>query len=715
MGKFGAMTDTEGVRLRKHLGLLDIFALSTGAMFGSGFFLLPGLAAAQTGSSVAAAYLVAAILALPALLSVAELATAMPRAGGAYFFLERALGPLVGTVGGLGTWLALVLKSAFALLGMGAYLAILIDVPIKPLAVALTVVFAVTNIVGAKESAGLQRLLVYALVGILAYFIAEGIFAVLAVQDADVTWSNLGPLLPAGLDGFLATVGLVFVSYAGLTKVASVAEEVENPDRNLPLGMLLSLLTATVFYVIGVFLLNALIPPETFHSDLTPVATAVDSAFHLMPSGVALALVVVAAFAAFASTGNAGVMASSRYPYAMARDGLVPERFSVLNRFHTPTLGILATATSMIVFMVAFDIAAVAKLASAFQLMLFALLSVAVIVMRESGIPHYRPGFRSPLYPWVHLAGILVPMVLIAMMGVLAIALTVGVIAVCAVWYFGYVRKRVSDRTGAIYHVFERLGQRVHRGLDTELRAIVAERGIDEEPFEDVVERALVIDIENADNAVDFAAVIARAGREAEAAFGLDAEWLAERLRYEERLGFIPVAGGAALPHVRVGDKLEQPELLLIRIGGRGVSIEQPAEFGGDADGRIHAILMLLSPARNPALHLHLLAQLATRVQDEDFLPQWRRDKEPEFLRRTVLGHLRYHRIAITPAGPRANWIGKTIAELSFPAGVVVALIGREGTDFVPRRAEVLAAGDRLTIIGDPEVIRTVRAQKAGT
>lgn len=98
--------------LKKELTLFDVYAISTGAMFSSGFFLLPGLAAAQAGPAVVLAYLLASFFILPAMFSVAELSTAMPRAGGAYYFLDRALGPIVGTVGGLGTWLALVLKSA---------------------------------------------------------------------------------------------------------------------------------------------------------------------------------------------------------------------------------------------------------------------------------------------------------------------------------------------------------------------------------------------------------------------------------------------------------------------------------------------------------------------------------------------------------------------------------------------------------------------------
>ena len=109
-------------RLSKKLTLFDVYAVSTGAMFSSGFFLLPGIAAMETGNSVYLSYLVAGFLILPSMLTVAELATAMPRAGGAYYFLDRSLGPLVGTIGGLGSWIALIFKSAFALIGMGAYL-----------------------------------------------------------------------------------------------------------------------------------------------------------------------------------------------------------------------------------------------------------------------------------------------------------------------------------------------------------------------------------------------------------------------------------------------------------------------------------------------------------------------------------------------------------------------------------------------------------------
>jgi amino acid transporter len=327
-----------GSSLKKDLTLYDVYAISTGAMFSSGFFLLPGIAAAETGPSVILAYLVAGILILPSMYSMAELSTAMPKAGGTYYFLDRALGPLAGTVGGLGTWLALVFKSAFALIGMGAYLAIYADVPVKPLAAALTVAFGVLNVVGAKESSWLQRILVTVLVGVLAFYAAQGVFSVVGGQSAvGGAGGEFTPFFTEGVRGFLATIGIVFVSYAGLTKVASVAEEVQNPDRNIPLGMGLSLLTATAIYVIGVAIMVAILPASELHADLTPVYTSGEVFFNWLPYALGPILIVVAAVAAFASTGNAGIMSASRYPLAMARDRLLPEGFSKIGRFNTPT------------------------------------------------------------------------------------------------------------------------------------------------------------------------------------------------------------------------------------------------------------------------------------------------------------------------------------------------------------------------------------------
>jgi APA family basic amino acid/polyamine antiporter len=688
-------------RLRKDLGLFDVYAISTGAMFSSGFFLLPGLAAAQTGPSVPLAYLVAGLFIIPAMVAVAELSTAMPRAGGAYYFLDRALGPMVGTVGGLGTWLALVLKSAFALVGMGAYLTIYFDVPIEPVAVGLTAAFALLNIVGAKETSGLQRFLVGTLVLILAFFLIQGLAEVQSMGVVEVTAERFTPLFAFGFTGFMATVGFVFVSYAGLTKVASVSEEVRNPDRNIPLGMFMSLLTAVVIYTVGVYILVAVLPPEELRDDLTPVATAAQAFFDWLPGGSGVALIVVAAIAAFASTGNAGILSASRYPLAMARDRLVSARFAVLGRFQTPTFSILATAGLMTAAILFLDIEAIAKLASAFQLLLFSLLSLAVVIMRESKIAGYDPGFRSPLYPWIHIVGFLAPFWLIAEMGEIAVLFSLGLVAATVAWYFQYAHPRV-ERAGAIYHALARLGERRHGGLDLELRGIIREKGLRaEDPFDEVVGRAQVLDLEGR---VTLDELMDRAARGLSDRTGVAPEVLVAGLMEEVEAGFVPVAAGAALPHLRVPG-LEHPELLIARVRDGLLPQEGDSEVLPGSHEEIRAVFFLVSPEEEPGQHLRLLGHLATHVDDPAFPELWMAAKDPLELRETLVREERSLTVWVRSGHPSGEWVGREIRDIDMGPDTLVALVRRGGSGHVPNGDTVIEADDRLLIIGTPDSI----------
>jgi len=691
-------------RLKKELTLFDVYAISTGAMFSSGFFLLPGLATAQAGPATVLAYFLAGVLILPAMFSAAELSTAMPKAGGAYYFLDRSLGPLAGTVGGIGTWLALVLKSAFALVGMGAYLVFFVDVPIKPLAVALTVAFAVLNVVGAKETSGLQRFLVTVLVGVLVFFVAQGLFAVGSLGTENLE-RQFTPFLPFGTEGLLSTIGLVFVSYAGLTKVASVAEEVQNPDRNLPLGMVLSLGTATLIYCVGVFIMIAVLDPQELRSDLTPVATAAEAFFTWLPEPWGLLLIVAAAIAAFASTGNAGILSASRYPLAMARDGLVTEKLGRIGRFGTPVPAVVATSILMIGVIVALDVEGIAKLASAFQLMLFGLINVAVIVMRESRIPGYVPGYRSPLYPWVQIVGVVTPVFLIAELGGLAIGLSLAMIAGGVAWYVYYVKNNpVVEREGAIYHLFARLGRRQYAGLDTELRTILKDKGLaDETPFERLVTEAAVLDVEGVRS---FDAVAYVAAERLSDQAGLDADILTEGFLAGSRTGATPVTKGVALPHLR-RPEVTRPALVMVRArDGLDVPVDTVGDETPDEVRRVEAAFFLLSPEEPPGRHLRTLAAIAGRIDEDPFLDEWRAAPTEQGLKEVLLKNDRFLALTLDADGPTAPLVGRALKDLRLPSGTLVALVHRDGDIAVPSGSTVLHDGDRITVLGDPDGIR---------
>jgi amino acid transporter len=183
--------------LKKELKLFDVYAIATGAMFSSGFFMLPGLAAAQTGPSVFLAYFLSGIVILPTMFAMAELSPALPKAGGTYYIIDRALGPMIGAVGGYSLWIALVLKSAFALIGMGAYLSIFFQVNITTVAVVLTIAFGIINIIGAKETALIQRIMVSTIVVIMAFYIVQGVADFFSLGILDLHNERFTPFLTA--------------------------------------------------------------------------------------------------------------------------------------------------------------------------------------------------------------------------------------------------------------------------------------------------------------------------------------------------------------------------------------------------------------------------------------------------------------------------------------------------------------------------------------
>lgn len=689
--------------LKKELTLLDVFVISTGAMFSSGFFLLPGIASAYTGPSVVLAYLLAGLLVLPTMLSKAELATAMPRAGGTYYYLDRSLGPLAGTIGGLGTWLSLVFKSAFALIGMGAYLVLFADLPIKPVAVGLTVFFALLNVVGAKETTGLQRLLVYALLVVLTFFIVQGIFEIFSLGVGQVHSVQFRPFFAFGTGGLLSTIGMVFVSYAGLTKVASVAEEVKNPDRNIPLGMALSLGVVTLVYVVGIYIMVGVLDPEALRSDLTPVATAAEAFFDWLPGSTGLLLIVGAAFAAFASTGNAGIMSASRYPLAMARDRLVWDGFARLGRFQTPTVSITVSAVVTIFFILVLSEEGVVKLASAFTLLIFGLLNLAVIVMRESKIPSYVPGYRSPWYPWTQVAGLGVTVLLIPTMGLMPLLFSLFVLVGGGVWYAVYGRKR-TVRRGAIFHLFARMGRKRDERLDAELRTILKEKeGIDAGRYQQLVTQADVLDLEEASGYETLAR--RAAGRLAEQV-PVSRSQILEELMKGPGSGLTPVAKGAALPHAQVEGNFE-PALLLVR-SRAGVEVPSSENGTGSVTRPRHALFFLVSPAARPDQHLRILANLARRIDEDGFMPEWMGAEDEQDLRESLLHNDYYFVLKIREGSSSESLVGRSIRDLDLPESTLVALVHRDGETIIPRGDLVLQEGDRLTVIGDREGVRRV-------
>ncbi len=680
---------TKNKRLKKELKLRDVYAIATGATLSAGFFLLPGIAATKAGPALVLAYLIAAIPMIPAMFSVIELATAMPRAGGVYYFLDRALGPFFGTIGGIGTWLALILKVAFALIGMGAYISLFLpSLPIVPVALVIAVLLGVINIFGAKKSGRLQVFLVFGLLAILFIFFLEDI--------PYIDLSHFSGFFDKGFDAIISTAGMVYISYVGVTKVASLSEEVENPERNIPRGMILSLSTALFIYLVGTLILVALIPPEELAGNLTPVATAA----HYAMGPIGVILLSVAAMLAFISVANAGLMSASRYPLAMSRDHLIPPRFRKLGKFGTPVQGILLTLGVIIIILVLLNPMRIAKLASSFQLLMFSLVCLAVIVMRESRIDSYDPGYRSPFYPWMQIVGMLLPFYLIFKMGWLPTLFTIGLIVAASLWYYYYARHR-TRRNGAVYHVFARLGQLKYHDLDTELRGILREKGLrQEDPFDDIVSRSMVLDL---DQEKQFENLVRQVAMLLAGKIDMSAESISEQIMDGTRIGATPVTRGVALPHFRCGT-IEQAEMVLVRAKkGVTMTLYNPLTHEEEEEVKVGALFFLISPESDPAQHLRILARIAERVDEESFAADWTLASSDHQLRQSLLQDDHFLALAISPNNRTKVLIGKPLFAADIPKGCLVAMLHRDGHSFVPDGGTVLQDGDHITVIGNQE------------
>ena len=687
-------------RLKKQLTLLNVYAIVVGATLGDGFFLLPGIAAEQAGPAVVLCYLAAALPLIPAIFSVVELSTAMPRAGGVYYFIDRSTHPLLGTIGGLGTWGALTLKISFALIGMGVYINLFFpNAAITPVAVCLALLFGFVNLFGAGKSGSLQAIMVFGVLVSIGWFIVAGSF--------HIESHHFTGFFDKGSEAFLSTAGLVYISYIGITKIASVSEEIKDPERNLPLGIFLAMVTVVIVYALGTLIIVGVVPPDKLFGSLTPVADAAN----IFAGHWGVKISAAAALIALLSITNAGIMSASRYPLAMSRDHLLPRYFSSFNKRDIPDRGIYITVTMVLLILLLFNPLKIAKLASAFQLLMFSMVCLAVIVMRESKIDSYDPGYRSPLYPWMQIFGIFAPFVLIFEMGLISLVFTFGLVVLGTLWYFWYAREKVL-RVGAMYHIFERIGERRFGGLDRELRGILVEKGLrGSDPFDEVITQAQVIMLSEK---ITFEQAVSRASELLSQHLPNTSDQLIKRFLEDTKLGITPVTHGIALPHLRVPN-IKQPEMVLLQCR-HGIVIDENMNIPdiGDSSGSIYAIFFLVSPQEDPGQHLRILANIAGHAEDDGFIHDWLSASNEKQLKKLFLKDKHFLTIRIKEDSQSAPFIGQAIRHLQVPENCLVAFIRRVNETIISRGSTVLEEKDLITFIGDPQAIEQLYNQYGG-
>lgn len=606
--------------LKKDLLLIDVFAIAAGAMISSGLFVLPGMAFAMTGPSVILSYLLAGLLMVPSALSQSELASAMPQSGGGYFFIVRSMGPFAGIFAGIADWVSLGLKTAFALVGLGTLLqALLPNVDawtIKAVAILGCLFFTSLNLVSVKGTGRLQVLLVLGLLGILASYVIFSISEVHAVR--------FSPFMPNGFGTMFVVAGMVFVSYGGLTKVANVSGEIRNPGRNIPLGIFLAFGVVNAFYIAAVFVAVGVMPPELLAGSLTPLA---DGA-RLVLGSLGQGAIQIAAFLAFVTTANAGILAAARSPMAMARDGLLPEGIGKTSaRFHTPHISILITGTLIALTIAFLSIENLVKSASAVLMLMFILVNLSVIIMRHSGIHNYRPTFKAPLMPWLQLAAIIAYVFILIEMGHIPLLMSGAIAAFALIWYFVYVRNRI-DREYAFILLVQRMISREFfgRGLEDELKQIALERDeVEQDHFDQVVKKCAVLDL---NQSLDAETLFHKAAETIAARNGMAEETLYTRFVEREEESSTVLKPGLAVPHIIVdGERLF--DMVLVRC--------VPGVVFPGRDQPVTSAFVLAGSRDERNFHLKALMAIAHIVEEPGFNERWLQARDEEDLRDILL------------------------------------------------------------------------------
>ncbi|HXE81127.1 MAG TPA: amino acid permease [Vicinamibacterales bacterium] len=361
--------------LRRDLGLLDAVGIGFGAIIGAGIFVVTGIAAGLAGPAFLVGLALAACAAAANALSSAQLAASYPQAGGAYEYGCRVLHPLAGFAAG---WLFLASKISAAgtvALGLGGYLEALVPgLAPKSVAVTAIVLFTILSYFGIRRSSRANLAIVAVSVGALILFVVAGAGAF----DAD----RLRPFAPVGWRGILESAALLFFAYTGYARIATLAEEVRDPERTIPRAIVLTIGGAAALYVAV-----ALVAAGTLDADAMSATSApLYAAAQAFPHSWAAPVVAVGGITAMLGVILSQILGLSRMVFAMARRGdLPPPLAHVHPRHDVPDRAVLLIGAVTAIVAATGTLQGVASAASFTILVYYGIANCAALLMPASG------------------------------------------------------------------------------------------------------------------------------------------------------------------------------------------------------------------------------------------------------------------------------------------------------------------------------------------
>lgn len=436
--------------LKKVLGPTDLILLGIGAIVGTGIFVLTGTGAVTAGPGLSLSFVIAAMACCFAALCYAEFASTVPVAGSIYTYSYATLGEFVAWMIGWDLLLEYGLATSTVAVGWSGYFQSLLSGFGVVLPDALTaapgarpgvetlfnlpaflIMMAITFLLslGMRESARLNNVMVIIKISVVLLFIAVGV--------GHVKPENWQPYMPYGMTGVMSAAALVFFAFIGFDAVTSAAEEVKNPARDLPTGIIGSLIICTILYVVVAAIMTGIVPHMDFKGVDHPVSLALQVAGEDWVAG----FVDLAAILGMSTVMLVMAYGQTRILFAMSRDGLMPARLSKVHpKYGTPFFATWLVGIIFGLIAAVVPLTVLAELVNIGTLAAFTLVSIAVIVLRKKR-PDLPRAFRCPAVPLIPILAIIFCLVLMSFLSwhtwvAFAIWLTIG-----AAVYFGYARK----------------------------------------------------------------------------------------------------------------------------------------------------------------------------------------------------------------------------------------------------------------------------------
>lgn len=413
------------VTFARNLGLFDATMIGVGAMIGAGIFVLTGLAAGVAGPAAILAFALNGVVTLFTAFSYAELASAIPEAGGGYSYIKRAFPSWVGFLSGWMLWFAYTVACALYALGFGSYfweffhkytpefsqtlkqaLTWWDGSHIAVVTVLVGLALLMLNYRGAEVTGKAENIFTVSKIVILSIFVGFGLWQ--AIQHPEIVARAFTPFLANGFGGVLVAMGLTFIAFEGYDLIATVSEEVQEPQRNIPRAIFIALGITMVVYLLIIFVAIGAMPSADVPSWRLlgdKGETAIVEAAHAFMPAFGVALIVFGGLLSTLSALNATILASSRVAFTMGRDRLLPSILSAIHpRARTPHIAIIVTGVILLGLAVTLDVTVVGSAASVMFLLTFTLVNLSVLVLRADR--SIKRGYSIPFYPWPPLLGV---------------------------------------------------------------------------------------------------------------------------------------------------------------------------------------------------------------------------------------------------------------------------------------------------------------------